>query len=161
MQVRLTKYDPAGRDATGAYRRDDWTGIADVGKAFDGVVLTDKAYRAVEDAYVETLLAFVADAGLDRLTVTALEATESALAQLAFPLQEGDTVGGERLEALIRSVLRQELWCKLAGPDGFYLHFGYDLYTYVGTPHPSPRARLRAQAGGLFLEPTASPYAEA
>jgi hypothetical protein len=155
-QFRLTKYDPAHRDARGAYTRDDWTSIGDIGRAFEGVTLTDKAYHTVEDQYVETLLAFVHDAGLEQLTVTALEADDDAV---GFPLAAGDRLHGEPLAAVMRAALRQTIWCKLSGPGGFYIHFGYDLYAYVGTPHPSPRAQERAAQSGLFLEPMASPYA--
>ncbi len=157
-QFRLTKYDPAGRDATGAYKRDDWTSIGDIGEPFDSVVLTEKAYRAVEDAYVETILAFVHDAHLDGLTVAALEADDDTLAALGFPLSEGDKIAAAPLEAVIRAALRQDLWCKLSGPGGFFVHFGYDLYAYVGTPAAAPTAEKQAVQSGLFLEPMPSPY---
>ena len=50
FEFRVTMYDPAHRDASGAYTRDDWTAVSDVGSAFAGVVLTEVEYQRVEDA---------------------------------------------------------------------------------------------------------------
>jgi hypothetical protein len=39
--LRVTKYDPALRvGGRGAFTGDDWTSVSDVGRTFDGVVLT-------------------------------------------------------------------------------------------------------------------------
>ena len=53
---RITKYNPAFRDERGVYLKDEWTSVSDVGKSFDGVVLTFKEYREIEDNYVSTAL---------------------------------------------------------------------------------------------------------
>jgi hypothetical protein len=70
---RVTKYDPAFWGERGAYLKDEWTSLSDVGKSFDGVGLTFEEYRKIEDAYVSTALSFMYEAGLDALTVTYLE----------------------------------------------------------------------------------------
>jgi hypothetical protein len=48
--VRITKYDPQNRDANGHYTLvDEWTSISDVGKSFQGKILTMEQYLAIEE----------------------------------------------------------------------------------------------------------------
>ena len=44
VEYRVTKYNPASRDASGAYVADGWTSVTDIGGAFGGVVLTENEY---------------------------------------------------------------------------------------------------------------------
>ena len=69
IEYRVTKYDPVLRDATGAYTSDDWTAVTDIGCAFGGVILTEDEYRRVEQAYVDSALAFIREGRLSSLTV--------------------------------------------------------------------------------------------
>ena len=154
FQFRLSKYDPSRRDAQGAYLPDDWTSIADVGRPFDGQVLTQATYRQVEDSYLDVLAAFMAEAGVPELTIEGLELPEHA----DVPWQEGQTLDGDALHDVWRHVLRQQAWCRFRHASGFFIHFGYDLYAYVGTPRPSPQALALATQRGLFLEAMPSPY---
>jgi hypothetical protein len=73
FEFRVTKYDPAHRDARGAYTRDEWTAVSDIGRAFGGVVLTEPEYRRVEDAYVTAAVAFLREAEVPSLAVAGLE----------------------------------------------------------------------------------------
>ena len=63
IEYRVTKYNPALRDARGAYIADEWTSVKDIGRAFGGVVLTDSEYRRVEEAYVSSVFAFLKEGG--------------------------------------------------------------------------------------------------
>jgi hypothetical protein len=58
FEYRVTKYDPAFRDARGAYTRVEWTSVGDIGTSFGGVVLTEAEYQRVEDAYIAAALGF-------------------------------------------------------------------------------------------------------
>lgn len=157
FQFRLSKYDPAARDAHGAYLREDWTSISDVGRRFDGQTLSLEAYLQVEDSYLDVLTLFLEEAGITSLTIEGLE-TPAVEDGATVPWCEGEAVSGAALRDLWRRVLRQEVWCKFRHPSGFFLHFGDDLYAYVGTPRPSPQALARATARGLFVEAMPSPY---
>ena len=53
-QYRVTKYDPKYR-VNGAYTREEWTGIADVGRAFAGHTLTMAEYERVEQQHIDFL----------------------------------------------------------------------------------------------------------
>lgn len=167
---RVTKYDPAFRDERGAYLRDEWTSLSDVGKSFNGIELTYEEYRNIEDAYVSTALSFVSEAGLDALTVTYLEthgvsaARTEDLRGIDFDpkvARRGMRLSGGALADVCRLVLREILWCKLGSENGFYTHFGYDYYMYIGSPTPSETSIAYGRQQGLFVEEMESPYLDA
>lgn len=39
-KYRITKYDPQYRDEQGIYIREDWTSYSDIGKTYNGKLLT-------------------------------------------------------------------------------------------------------------------------
>jgi hypothetical protein len=164
---RITKYNPAFRDERGAYLKEEWTSVSDVGKSFGGVILTFGEYRRIEDAYVSTALSLVSEAGLDALTITHLETHGVAKARaedlrgIAFDpklASTGMSLPRGALGDVCRLVLREILWCKLEAVSGFYLHFGYDYYMYVGSPVRSEKSIAYGRQQGLFVEEMGSPY---
>jgi hypothetical protein len=52
--------------------------------------------------------------------------------------------------SIARLVLREVVWCKMSGMRGFYAHFGYDYYMYLGGAAPDDFALSVPQ--GLYLE---------
>jgi hypothetical protein len=151
--TKVTKYDPSFRNPSGAYLRNEWTSASDIGRSFDGAVLTPEEYRREEDAYVAVALRFVRESGQTSLAVCGLE--NKRRCQLGFA--EGSPLGLDELGSVIRRVLREECWCRLEGPAGF-LHFGWDYYMYVGVPRPCPESQELAKRVGLFVEECPSPY---
>jgi hypothetical protein len=162
---RVTKYDPRKRDANGWFLRDDWTAVSDVGRSFYGVVLTTSQYMLVEDAYVESVRRFLRAARLKALRIDDLEAevrslglqgpAEENLERLLHSAHEGMWVEGSDLDATVRLCLRECLWCRLNGERGFYVHFGYDYYMYVGTEGNCVAPPLPP---GMYAEEFVSPY---
>lgn len=156
---RLTKYDPARRDARGAFLGDDWTSLSDVGRTFEGRVLTPETYARVEQAHVDTVLAFHAACGAPPLRVHDLERTGDI--PTAPWLAEGALLDAAALPDAVRACLREEAWCRLAADDGAcHVHFGYDYYVYLLGDAPPDTTRAVAERNGLFFEPFASPYLE-
>jgi hypothetical protein len=154
-EYRVTKYDPAFRDPAGAYTKDEWVSVRDVGLSFSGVLLTREAYERIEDSYVRAALAFLTEGGLSSLRVEGLENSKGQ--RLAFG--EGSVVQLEHVGDVIRRVLREEFWCRLEDVGGF-VHVGRDYYMYVGVPHPCPTARAQTVGFGLYVEEFSSPYHE-
>jgi hypothetical protein len=72
-EYRVTKYNPAFRDSSGAYTRDEWISFGDIGQSFNGVELTRDAYQQVEDAYIAAAMAFLREGDVRQLTVRAFE----------------------------------------------------------------------------------------
>ena len=68
-----------------------------------------------------------------------------------------DEAAQKLIEAL-KSLLREEFWCRLEGEHGSYIHVGWDYYLYVGVPCVPSASIEAAQADGLFVESFESPY---
>jgi hypothetical protein len=165
---RISKYDPAHRDAKGAYTRDDWTSVSDLGGTFEGEDLTPEAYQAVEDAYVAAVEAFLEAASVDSLRVNDLaeidlegENVQGLGLTPARPptsLVEGGWLDREAVSIAVRLALREAIWCKLEAQGRFFIHFGYDYYLYIGSERPCAEAVAQVRELGLFAEPMPSPY---
>ena len=154
LEYRVTKYDPAYRDARGAFTRDEWTSSSDIGRSFAGVVLTEAEYRRVEDAYAAVAVGFLRDAGVVGLVVTDVERRGDR----PVPFAAGAVLGLAEIDTAVRHLLRDEFWCRLEGEDAF-IHVGWDYYMFVGVPRLCPGAEEAARRLGLFVEPFESPYA--
>ena len=152
FEYRVTKYNPAFRDANGCYMLDEWTSFGEIGDSFAGVVLTAEQYQRVEDSYIASALRFLHDSGQTSLTVEGLEEHRGK-----SEFREGQAINTNQLGRIIRRILRNEFWCRIVG-QGCFLHFGYDYYLYVGVPHECPESIELAQNLGLFVESFPSPY---
>ena len=155
-QYRITKYDPQHRNDSGAFTRDDWTAVSDVGDIFDGEVLTARAYLAVENIYVDTALAFLGESAVESLVIRSLE-NQGNYANSELLLADGRECSPLEISDIVRLNLRSSIWCRLVGKNAF-LHFGYDYYMYVGVPMPCATAIEFATRCGVFVEPFESPY---
>ncbi|MGB0766751.1 MAG: hypothetical protein ACPGYV_03470 [Phycisphaeraceae bacterium] len=148
-QYRLTKYDPRYRDASGAYTRDEWTFFAQVGREVGGRTVTLDEYEAVEAAYIRVVCALVDLAAIGPYHVADPENA---------PYAAGSNITLEQLSAVLRSLLREEYWCRLSDSEGYFIHSGWDFYLYLGLPNTIVAPETIAAEQGLFLEPFVSPY---
>ncbi|MDP2304765.1 MAG: hypothetical protein Q8P18_01900 [Pseudomonadota bacterium] len=160
---RVTKYHPARRDSLGRYLASDWTAISDVGRSFDGVVLTLQRYLSVEQAYVDTAMTFHSEAGSPQLVARDVEPDRPP--GVVFPGEvpmeapaEGARLTPTQAAMTIRACLRELFWCRLEGADGGCgVHFGYDFYMYLTGLPQAPRTHAIARERGLFVESLRSP----
>jgi len=143
---------------SGAYTRDDWISVGDIGSKFNGVVLTPTEFARIEDAYVSSALRFLAEAGVNSLAVAALE-NHGGFQTTALTLADGHSCDLLACADLARLNLRSEIWCRLESKSAF-LHSGYDYYMYVGVSSECPAAIQHATNAGLFIESFDSPYRE-
>ncbi|MFF0295789.1 S1 RNA-binding domain-containing protein [Kitasatospora sp. NPDC004614] len=154
---RVTKYDPANRDERGHYLADDDT---------------DSDRGPIEAAYLQAVVAFAEECGVDRLTIGRPEAAffaspeDGGRLEGLFPglhgFHDGAEVSLETALELVRMMLRGgEGWCLLEAGDRFFVHIGWDQYMYIGTDRPCERAVARVRRLGLFPEPIPeSPHSE-
>ncbi|MER6951285.1 ATP-grasp domain-containing protein [Nonomuraea sp. NPDC000554] len=138
---RVCKYDPALRDAHGAFRGDDWTSISDVGQTFDGVTLTRDRYDAVEAAHLRAVELLARESGVRRLTVRHPERGPA----------EGTEVPLEEALEIVRAMLREDLWCRLEDGRRFSVEAGYDYCLHVTSSEPCFAAVERIHRLGLFV----------
>ncbi|MGW2658562.1 S1 RNA-binding domain-containing protein [Streptomyces sp. NPDC001478] len=159
---RITQYDPADRDATGAYT---------------GTVEAVSDHGPVEAAYLRAVAAFAEESGVDRLEIREPQIAPGVAEFGAEPAVEGHGLKGllpaglagfhdgavvplgVGLE-LVRVMLRDGgAWCRLEVEGRFAVHVGWDQYVYVGSGEPCEEAVARTRSFGLFPERIdASPY---
>lgn len=166
MRLRVTKYDPKNRDAEGRYSNDEFTSWHDTGRMYGNHVLTADDYVLIEDDYVTTVREFLSRIGIDNLVVCELEdRQQSGIVNASVDkirpasivsLSDGMTVKGNEIEMIVRLAIRELIWCKLTGSHNTYIHFGYDLYMYLGTD--APILPLVPCSRRVFYEPLESPY---
>lgn len=153
---RVTKYHPVLRDEEGAFRRDDWTSRSDIGRSFNGVVLTEQEYLRTEAAYLFVLEEFLRQAEIERLELRDVEShTDDQLPEI---FASGALLTIPQCVDFARLALRECVWGKLVDPGCAYVHFGYDYYMYLGLPARCPETVSEAHRRGLFVETFRSPY---
>ena len=156
IQYRVTKYDPQYRDASGAYKRNEWIMHSQIGESFDDGVLTEPQYMAVENAYVDAAVSFLSESGVDSLAIQSLENTRGYQSS-NLTIADGYVCSLPEIADVARLVLRDIIWCKLSR-DIAFLHFGWDYYMYIGTREENLEAIDFARSRGLFVEKFLSPY---
>lgn len=174
MKFRLSRYAPAAFASGGLRRGSDWTCARDLrcrpfGEAFDATV-----YLRVEDALIQVILAFVAEAGgpvrigpsddraasrprrrrfSPRDWVQAdLQEVRLARLHLNWDIVQFDAPSAEDLETCCRLALRDALDLKLRGP-GFAVHFDQHMLVGIVTRRAPAGVFALAAGLGLNLEP--------
>ena len=151
QEFRVCKYDPQYR-VDGVYKRNEWTSFSDVGRSFDGTVLMEDEYLQVEQNHIEFLCRLADREGDLPLTITTLEIYDASCTW-----QDGQQLTQAEMPQLIRSILREQCWCRLQS-DHFFIHFGRDYYIYVGCSFTQEAISQLAGEYSLFAEPMRSPY---
>lgn len=160
---RLTKYDPAYRDDTGAFVHDDWISVSQIGRSFGGEALTKDKYLEYEDKYIEAVRQLSSFSKIHSMRINDLEFKPDftddlfgdGLPERCASLRADTIAVGDDLESVVRGNLREIIWCRLQGPQESYIHFGYDYYMYIGLSRNASTAILPK---GMFLEKFESPY---
>lgn len=142
-QYRVTKYDPANR-VNGAYTKDEWTSMYDVGRSYNGKVFTFQEYLKVEKSYLDVIENVLKELDIKTVEVRQGERIFSALNNSAVN-------SCEEVLMIARGVLREDFWCKLEARD-FFIHFGYDYYMYIGADIEKEKMAEIARKNGLFAE---------
>ena len=149
-EYRITKYNPANR-VDGAYMTDEWTSFSDIGKVFDGTILTQDAYLKIEQAYIDCCIELIEKSKISKLYI---KQAEYYTENICFPASISST---QEIRQVITACLREQCWLKLTAKD-FFIHFGYDYYMYIGSVLPSNSVAEIAAWHGLYCEQYPSPY---
>lgn len=126
------------------YLDDDWTSFSDIGKIFNGSVLTYSQYIVVENLYIDVIKTFMKSANIEQLSISDLEMKTISQVDEILPLstidikklynqlENGISLKGSELDIVIRLILREFIWAKLKSTANLEIHFGYDYYMYIG-----------------------------
>lgn len=157
--VRITKYDPRNRDANGHYTLvDEWTSISDVGKSFQGKILTMEQYLAIEEKYIQAVEVLLQKNWSSDIAIVDLENHRD---ETAMDLSEGKTISRTLISDLVKLILREKVWGRLVANNQFKIHFGYDYYMYfVGESLTDDIIEELRMINGLYVEEVRSPYLE-
>lgn len=157
--VRITKYDPRNRDANGHYTLvDEWASISDVGKSFQGKILTMEQYLAIEEKYIQAVEVLLQKNGSSDIAIVDLE---NHTDETAMDLSEGKTISRNLMSDLVKLILREKVWGRLVANNQFEIHFGYDYYMYfVGESLTIDIIEELRMINGLYVEEVRSPYLE-
>ena len=141
---RITKYNPQFR-TDDMYIKDEWTSFSDVGKSFEGHVLTLQEYLQVEKAYVDFYCRM-----LERWSISHMEIQELEYDQ-NLCWKNGQRIDRDQISSFIVKCLREQCWGKLISPI-LQIHFGYDYYTYLVASFDLTNVAKTASKFNLYAE---------
>ncbi len=149
-EYRITKYDPEYR-VNGVYERCEWTSVSDVGGIFADGILTADECNSVISNYVNCVLEILEKSNVHHLTIADLEIND--------PVSwiNGQMIMLNEVALLVQDCLKEKCWGRLSG-DGVFVHFGYDLYMYVGCNLPRDAVCEIGEKYALFAEEFLSPH---
>jgi hypothetical protein len=164
---RITKYNPKYRDESGAYKKDEWTSVYDMGKEFNGREFTLDSYIESENSYVQAITIIMNGNNINFLVIDGLEKNgySNDIATSGIDIDEyiksiknDMTVHVKGIDLFARIVLREMIWCKLINDSKMFVHFGYDYYMYIGSCEKLEIEINLIRNIGLFVEEMDSPY---
>ena len=144
MTYRISKYNPLYRNKDGSFMKNEWTSISDVGKNYNGRIFSMQEYLETEKKYLACFMELLKKDDICTLQVQELEGN-------AVCWQEGQELSLPEIENFCRQCLREQIWGKLESTR-FFIHFGYDYYSYVGTELPPEIVASICEKKGLFSE---------
>jgi len=164
---KITKYNPIFNGSDGRYENDEWTSISDIGKTFEGKMLSLESYKLCENAYIESIHLVMKANNVTSLKIQALEKRythdypdmqEKYSKSYIESLKEGEIICYADIDFLVRLILREMVWCKLIVKQSMFVHFGYDYYMYIGSKEKLVNEIEEMIRLGLFPVEMQSPY---
>ncbi|WP_432016107.1 hypothetical protein [Streptomyces hydrogenans] len=147
----ISKYDRSRRSGSIA----DWTSFGDVGRPFDGEVLTAAEYQRVEDLYISAVESLAGTVGADSFELRDLVLNEPPPSWLG-DAHEGRSVDRHTALRLLRRMLRHGLIsCTLESGDALRVAVETDFYLSVELPPDAVHSLEEVKRLGLHVVPTA------
>lgn len=152
---RITKYNPLYRDDKGDYTKDEWTSYSDIGKTFQGKILTLEEYLKIEKAYIQAVLLFMKCLNLTLLRISCLEKDGRRPKKITtdnnIEIINNQDVNAETIKHIIQLILRDKIWCKFKAKD-LQVRFGHDFYMLIRSLKSCDFTIKKIEQIGLFVE---------
>lgn len=165
----IVKYSPSGYNKNGIYISNDWCSISDIGKNFNGNILSVDDYLNVEDKYINTILSIMQKLDCTYLTIEYVESDKNdiingmrrykekynvdILDSFPYP-RRGMRFSKKKLTKLFRLCLRELCYivfvCK---SKKIKLYFSYEYYLNVKCPLAKDILYQIVNKNGLYLDP--------
>ncbi|MDO3413299.1 hypothetical protein QWJ34_26340 [Saccharibacillus sp. CPCC 101409] len=171
---QIGKYSP--QEHEDRRKTPDWTSIYDIGRSYNGNVLTPEEYLSVEDKYVQAVVLFAEKPGVESMELflfgrmsedTSRKMIEQAPRCWPAELLEfyrsihGDAVlSGKQIEYAARLGLREVFSALMRKKDELYVDLSYDFYMHLGSRVDDEEAIRQIKKSGLFVYPCRWPYEE-
>lgn len=168
---RITKYDPKNRNEKGHYLYDHWTEFGDIGRTLEGELVTIEKYLTVESDYINAVIQILKENNIEYLRVIGLDKKilKYSLNEdkgkwfhrdefETINLFEDKKVTIDEIEIICQMNFRYYCGVSLEIKDKFYIHFGYDMYMYVGKIYISDVLINKLNSTSVFVEECYSPY---
>lgn len=137
----ISKYPPDNYSREGVYLVDDWTSFYDIGKVFNGRLLTESEYLKYEDIYVNTIVEIASVSGISCFTIGYMERGDNNDQEQNLSPEMRDVLSksaqGKRLNLrqtalFLRLLLRDVCWGVLVNEKHkTQIETGYDYYVNI------------------------------
>lgn len=147
------------------YTKNEWISVSDIGRSFDGVVLTKEEYLRIESAYVDTVKELLEVSGVKFLTIVnpdtfylrrekAFTKENKAIYQIVSSLKEGQRITASKIDTVLKACLRELFWCALVNETKkVQVDVGYDYYLHFYSRLPEETISEIARNHGLYCNP--------
>jgi len=169
-KYRITKYNPLFRDDNGRYLIEDWTAISDIGKRYNGNILTASHYMKVEDKYINAVRLIMDFFNIASLEVKNINRSYSSptnfsesikrygslysedMVKLFERINDNDILEGEHINLLLRLMLREDIGADISLSRKLKIFVGYDFLMSVHTFKSIESILTDINEFGLFVE---------
>ena len=145
----IVKYKPEFYDDNGVYQKDEWTSYYDVGKEYDGKVVSLEEYLDIENRFISITRAVLESAGCTFVTLGYIESRRKK------GLKEGMRVRVDKIAPYLRMALQGKAFIVFINRDkGIQFDFSEDvLYMHLNCRIPEEELRNIVESRGLYLDP--------
>lgn len=167
-KYRISKYNPSYRGSTGRYSKEDWTAISDIGKIFDGKLLTIELYKSVEDNYVNTVRTIMDYLNISHLTASDIRRSSNEegfervvkkyqtlynneIREAYYNVVNNTKLSAQKIEPVIRLLLREDIGADVYC-DEMRVFIGYDYLMGIHTVQPIETIVPDIEIMGIFVE---------
>ncbi len=165
--IPITKYNPLYRDENGSYNKEDWTSYSEIGKKFNGKILTLEYYLKIENKYIEAFFKMTAFFKTKKIKISYLnkhqiidqikEHNDEDLIQTFSSLNLKSTISikdKQLIIEIIKLVLREyiEIELLIHSESRSEVIFGFDFYMYLKTNLNVNSMLKDINKNGLFAE---------
>lgn len=145
LEIRVSKYDPAQR-VNGVFLGDEWTGISDVGRIFNGKKFEYAEYEQVENRYLQFIKKVCVHLGVYQMKITQTDGFGGNKKPEGAILANSDEI----MQAL-KDCLREKCWYVLSAKN-LTIYVGYDYYLHIYSLLDFQVVNDIASEEGLFAE---------
>jgi len=169
-KYRITKYNPSFRDYNGAYLKDDWISISEIGETFDEGELTLEQYKQTEDGYIKAIQLIMDYLSVPYLIITDVDIPEhpdeifqkrikifrefytDEMLEYYFSAKNNDKLNKEKLDFHCRFMLREDIQSDVHYPRKMKVFIGYDYLMGIDTSKSLEPIFPLLKETGLYIE---------